>query len=332
MRPWGSPVVTVTLGMLIGVSELLVLSGDDVRAVLEAVDLRAALADAFTASSAGDASVPPRSSTQTPAGLLLTMPGFVPSAGLGVKAVSVFTDNRDRPTHQGVMVMFDPTTGTPIAMLDAASLTDARTAAAAAIAADLCVPAHASVLAIIGAGALGRAHLDAFASLRGWSEVRVASRTHAHAVALEATQLQRVRAVASFEEAVRDADAVCLCTDAPSPIINAAWIRAGAHISAVGRGAEVPDEVVDAALANRRLLVEWRGAASHPPPAGAPELQRVDPMLVIELGDALAGREAIGATGTSLYTSTGHAIEDLAAASAVLDTARRLGRGVTVDL
>ena len=106
--------------------------------------------------SAGNASMPPRIAAQVPErdGLLGAMPAFVPSIQvLETKLVSVFPHNSDRPTHQAVIVCFDPANGAPIALLDASYITEARTAAGSALATRLLAREDAEVLAVLGTGA-----------------------------------------------------------------------------------------------------------------------------------------------------------------------------------
>src|SRR5437899_11362307 len=90
--------------------------------------------------SAGRASMPARIAALVPErdGLLAAMPAYLPSSGaLTTKLVSLFPRNADRPTHQAVIVAFDPETGTPVALMDGEAITAARTAAASALATDL---------------------------------------------------------------------------------------------------------------------------------------------------------------------------------------------------
>ena len=82
-------------------------------------------------------------------------------------------------------------------------------------------------------------------------------------------------------------------------------------------------------MADGVVIVEWRGAAVNAPPAGARELQGHDPAAMVEMGEILSG-QAVGRSSDSsisVYKSTGHAIEDLAAARLVLDTAKANGLG-----
>jgi alanine dehydrogenase len=167
--------------------------------------------------------------------------------------------------------------------------------------------------------------------VRDFAEIRVASRTPAHAAALAARH-PAARPVASFEEAVAGADVVACCTDAREPVLRAAWLAPGVHVSSVGGtfGPELDAETVRAG----RVFVEWRGAAVNPPPAGAHELQGLDPDGVTEIGEVLNGTRPgrTAADEVTVYKSTGHAVEDAAAARLVYERARREGAGVTVAI
>ncbi len=316
-------------------ADLVVLSRDDVSRCLDLAGLREHLTHAFIAFSDGGTSVPPRMASFTPDGLLAAMPGFVPGVGFGLKAVTVFAGNHgtDLPSHQGLIALFDPSNGSPVAVMDASLITELRTALCAAMGVELGARRDATSVAVIGAGALGHEHMRVLQGIRPWTDIRVASRTYANAEAL-AAQYPGSRAVATFEEAVCGAHVVCLCTDATSPVIDHSWLAPGAHVSSVGRGAEIPAATMNAAIADGVVIVEWRGAAVNAPPAGAQELQGHDPAAMVELGEILSGR-AVGRRNDSsltVYKSTGHAIEDLAAARLVLDTAMASGLGTRAPI
>lgn len=312
-------------------TELLVISGETCRDVLDVAELRAALAAALRAHSDGGANVPPRIAARIGNAFLGAMPGNVEGTGLGAKLVSVFPDNHggDVPSHQGLITLFDQTNGTPLAVMEGAYITAIRTAASAAVGADLAARADAGVLAILGAGVQGHAHARAFADIRDWSEIRVASRTPANARAL--AEAAGAMLCASFEDAVRGADVVALCTDAHDPIIDSTWLAPGVHVSSVGVGREIDDATMSRA---DRVIVEWRGAAENAPPAGSYELQGMDPAGLVEVGEIVAGRASGRDSGDEItvYKSTGHAVEDIAAATLVYERAKATGAGTTVRI
>lgn len=305
--------------------DLVYLTEADVRGLLQMPALRARLRDAFALFSSGQADVPPRIAARAPLGVLAAMPGYLAGVGLVVKAVTVFAGNHgtDVPSHQGLIVVCDEHSGTPVAIMDGTSITAMRTAASAAVAADLLARPEATVLAIIGGGVQGHSHLSAFADLRPWSSVRVASRSRGSAIALAARH--PAATVSSFEAAVRGADVICLTTDADHAVIDLSWVSPGAHVGSVGNRAEL-----HTGFTNGTVFVEWLGAALSAPPAGAVELQGIDPARVVELGSVLTGAHPgrTSADEITVYKSTGHAIEDAAAARLVLDEAVAKGVGL----
>jgi ornithine cyclodeaminase/alanine dehydrogenase-like protein (mu-crystallin family) len=255
----------------------------DVDALLDA------LAGALVSFSAGRASVPPRMAAfVADRGLLGTMVGYVPGAGLEAKLVSVFpqNDQRGMPSHQALVAIFDENDGTPLALMDGTYITAIRTGGAAAVAARALARDDATVLAILGAGVQGGSHLETFPRVRDFAEIRVASRDTEKAAALAARH-PRARVVASFEAAVRGADVVACCTDTREPVIRREWLKAGAHVSSVG-GTFGP-ELDAATVAEGSVFVEWRGAATNAPPAGARELQGMDANRLTEVGEVLSG-------------------------------------------
>jgi alanine dehydrogenase len=311
---------------------MLILTRAEVEELLDLGELEGALARAHAELSSGSVSMPSRiAAWANEQGLLGAMPAYLPSAGLGCKLVTLFPGNTDRPTHQAAIMLFDPETGTPVALLDGTYITEARTAGAAALAARLLAREDAKVLAILGTGAQARAHARAFAGVRDWTEIRIAGRDRAKAEELAAEL--GATAAASFEDAVRGADVVAATTHSPDPVVRLEWLAPGAHVSSVGAtqsGSELDPAIVAAAT----LVVETR-AALAPPPAGASELAGLDESAVhAELGELVAGSRP-GRTSpgeTTLYKSVGVAVQDLAAAALVLAAAQERGVGLTIEL
>ena len=172
---------------------MLLLSRSEIERLLDLDALRDAVARAMVELSAGTASMPQRIAAVVPArdALLAAMPAYLPSAGaLTTKLVSLFPRNTDRPTHQAVIVVFDPDNGTPVAFMDGEAITAARTAAGSALATDLLARRDATVLAVVGTGVQARAHLRAMPRVRRFREVRVVGRDGARA-AISAAPLRR---------------------------------------------------------------------------------------------------------------------------------------------
>lgn len=325
---------------------MLVLDKREVESLLDPDALRVAVAAALADLSAGRASMPTRIAALVPErdALLAAMPAYLPGAGaLTTKLVSLFPRNTDRPTHQAVIVAFDPQTGSPAALMDGEAITAARTAAGSALATDLLGRRDATTLAVLGTGVQARAHLRALPRVRPFREILVAARDMAKASALAreiASETGISARAASFADAVRAADVVCACTHTAEPVVRRDWLRDGTHVSSVGyntAGREVDGETVAAAL----LVVESRAAALAPPPGGSNDLLwpirdgLIDATHVhAELGELVSGARQgrANAAQLTLYKSVGVAVEDAAAAALVLRLAleRGVGNNITI--
>jgi ornithine cyclodeaminase/alanine dehydrogenase-like protein (mu-crystallin family) len=311
---------------------LLVLTQNEVRRLLDLELLIDSLERAFVELSAGRASVPPRTAALVQGrGLLGAMPGYLDGV-LETKLVSVFAGNHTvgLPTHQALIALFDDQTGSPLAVMDGTAITAVRTGAASALATRALARKDARVLAVLGAGVQGRSHLDAVTRVRDFAEVRIASRTRDHAEGLAGGLGATV--CDSFEGAVRGADVICACTDAGEPVLRREWLAGGEHVTSVGASGEGPE--LDQATVQAGLLVVESRVAFEPYPAGAHELQGLDPQAAAELGEVLAGTRD-GRTSPeqiTVYKSMGHAVEDASAAGLVYGRALELGIGTEVGL
>jgi alanine dehydrogenase len=328
---------------------MLVLSRAEVSELLDLDALIDALAQAMADLSAGRASVPDRIAALVPEreALLAAMPGYVPSLGVLVsKLVSLFPHNAGSaiPTHQALIAMFDPETGSPVALLDGTEITAVRTGACSALSVRLLAREDASLLALLGTGVQARSHARAVVRVRPIAEIRIAGRDSRKADAL-ARDLARelglpVRAVASYREALEEADVVCAATHALEPVVRRQWLAPGVHVTSVGynpAGRELDDETVVDAL----VCVESRRAALAPIPAGSNDLtQPIRDGLITaehvhaELGELVSGTKP-GRTSQeqiTLYKSVGLAVQDAAAAALVLTAARQTGAGRELTL
>jgi ornithine cyclodeaminase len=326
---------------------VLVLSRGDVESLLDADLLREAVGAALAELSAGRASMPTRIAALVSErdGLLAAMPAYLPTAGaLTTKLVSLFPRNVDRPTHQAVIVAFDPATGTPIALLDGEAITAARTAAASALATDLLARKTVHRLVVIGTGVQARAHLRAVSRVRPFGAISVVGRDLEKAKALAQEfgggRGREAGAYASIEQAVREADVICACTHASEPVVRRTWLKDGTHVNSVGyntAGREIDEDTVADAL----LVVESRSAVLAAPPSGSNEInwpirdgRITKDHIHAELGE-LVSRTRPGRANDqqiTLYKSVGVAVEDAAATALVLKLAKERGVGRTIEI
>ncbi len=313
------------------VSAVLLLDAEATAIALEPLETLAAVRQALVAISRDVVSAPPRIAARAPDGLLGCMPAHVPGLGLAAKLVSIFStpgsDPGDggRSSHHGLVAVFDEHDGRPVAIIEGGTLTAVRTAAAATVSLLGLAPA-ARRIAVLGAGVQAEAQLELLRAVLPEAEVVVGAR--------DPDAGGRVAAafpgagVASIREAVRGAEAVLCCTGATSPVLERSWLAPGTYVSSVGGSGG--HEVDAATVAAATLYVEWSGAAGQPPPAGAHELQGVDPARVRLVGSVLDTGGVPPGRDLTLFKSTGHAALDVAAGSVALRRARKLGLGRTL--
>lgn len=319
---------------------VLVLSHADVARLLTMDACIEVMAAALAATSRGDAVLPLRSLLWTPerTGALGVMPAFLGApASLGLKIVSIFPGNHGTAydSHQGLVALFDTAHGTPLAILDASSITAIRTAAVSAVATRALARDDAGDLALLGAGVQAATHLAAMRAVRSLRRVRVWSRNRAHAERLAASAGIPVEVVADPRAAVDGADLICTTTAARDPILEGAWLAPGVHINAVGACLPTTRELDTAAVVRARLIVDRRESALAE--SGDFLLARAEGAVTNdhiagELGDVLLGRVPgrRAPTEITLFESLGIAIEDLAAAHYIYAQALATGRGVSV--
>ena len=295
----------------------MILDESAVRRLIDMDDLIEAMEAALVAFSRGEVVQPVRQFVElTRYGGFL---GLMPAAGqaMGVKLVTFYPNNaeHDLHTHHALVVLFRPQTGQLLAVMDGRLITAMRTAAVSAVATRLLAADPSPVLAILGSGVQAGAHVEALSRVRRFDEIRVWSRNAEHARRFARGIDARVM---DAEAAVRGADVVVTCTAAKEPILRGEWLKPGAHVNAVGWNGPDSRELDDAAMANV-VFVESRDAAADQ--CGDVRHSGVTPYA--EIGEALAGRVVPRRDATTVFDSVGMAVEDVAAAAAVLRRAQR---------
>jgi len=321
---------------------VLILGNDDVRRLLTQAMAREVVREAAVAYSDGLAEVPSRISMHVAPfdGECLFMPGMIPSRPVvGCKVISVYSGNpaRGLPSVVGSLLLLDPATGVPVALIDAGYLTELRTAAMSAVAAEHLARPGSRVLAVVGTGGQARAHVDAIVDAFPIAEVRVVSRRRERALAFGDAMARQHPAVAfsapaGAGEAVDGADIVVAATPSASPVIPAEAVRPGTFVCGIGShtpdAAELPVEVVRAAA---RIAVDTRagavdGAGDVAAAIREGSVRRED---VAELGELVAGRrEGRRDDGEiTVFKSVGFAALDLVAGAVLVEDAERSGAG-----
>ena len=289
-----------------------------VRRLLPLEQLLPAMRGALIDLSAGRVLQPLRSVVEMPEreGMLFLKPAMTSDA-LATKLITLYPGNpaRGLPTLLATIVLMDPVTGQTLAVMDGTWITELRTAAVSAVAADAIVSPGPKVVAMLGSGALARSHALALRAVRPVSEIRIWSRSPAN-VARCATEIGG-RACESAEEAVRGADIICTVTNATEPVLRGAWLKADAFVAAIGAPRPSWRELDDEAM-QHPVIADSRHSAEHE----AGDVMHSGATVYAEIGEILAGTKSLPHTGgIVIFKALGQAVEDAVAARLVYDAA-----------
>jgi alanine dehydrogenase len=305
------------------VPELAVLDHDTVLAAVSPQAAIAATREAFERHHRGEWVMPAKVYLQSPPyGDFRAMPARGDGLAL-LKWITSFPGNPEQglPTVSGVVCLSDARTGVPLAILDARAVTALRTGAVAAVAAQALAAGGARTVGIVGCGLHGAWTARCLAAA-GYDEGVCFDPRGAAAAAL-AGELGDGWAVGDLSAALR-CEIVCAVTPGAEVVIERGDLRPGQHLNMLGAdGSGKAEASVDAVVACELFCDEWAQASHGGELTGAVEAGLVTREQVTTLGAVLAG-EAPGRSGpdaTTLFDSTGLAIQDLAIAAAALRAA-----------
>lgn len=335
---------------LFGMSrDVLILREVDIRALLDPAACLVAVERAFTAYSNGQAQLPSvialdvaenRGEIHMKAGHLRNGPYYA------IKIISGFWDNPHLglPALNGMVVVFDAKTGAPAGfLLDNGFITDLRTGAAGAVAAKHLARKTIGTVAIIGTGGQARRQLEMLALVRKFSEVRVWGRDAAKARGC-VDDLGKIAGLPtchfavseSVQQAVEAADLVITATPSQVPLVKAESLKPGVTIIAVGSDGPDKQELDVGVLARASKIIADSlpqclrlGEIHHAVDAGVIAKEKV-----IELGEVTSGMKPGRISDDEIIVCdlTGVGVQDVAAATVVMDRAKAAGRGERIAI
>jgi len=330
----------------------LILTGKQVKKLLEMKDVLGAVENAFKHKGLGKAQMPPKVYLffEKFNGDLRTMPSYVEDMDVSaVKIVNVHPDNpktHNMRTVMAVLVLVSPHTGQPMAFMDATHITDMRTGAASGIASKYLARPNPKILGIIGAGNQARTQMLALITHYGhFDEVRIydiyPEKTKALAREFRRhykDKIGKVKGVKDAKEAVVDSDIIVTCTSARAPIIHDEWVKPGTHINCIGADAPGKQEVDPKLLKRAYLVIDDWEQASHSGEINVPlakgELTKDD--VNAEIGQIVAGLKPARQSEDQItvFCSTGLAIQDCLTAKIAYDAAiqQKIGRYMQIVL
>ena len=325
---------------------MLVLSESQVQKLIDLDELIATLEQAHIQYSTGKAVMPVRLVVPLPQiqGRITSMPGYLhQDRALGMKVVTYFQDNpkQNLPAILATIMLFSAETGKMIAAMDGGYITAIRTACASALATKALANPETPTLGILGAGVQARAHILALARVRQLNRIKLYSPSGKSARNIKAELEQQcgvtIEVVNSAQDAVRESDLLVTVTTAKEPIVNADWLKPGAHINAVGSHRPDLREIDGATLKRAKVVVDSREAIMA---------ECGDILLALkeksiseadihgEIGAVLAGSKTgrSSAGEITLYKSVGIAIQDVATAQLVYRKALEQNVGTNVEI
>lgn len=302
-----------------------------------------AIENAFRAKGMGKVQMPTKIYIIFPEGDSRTMACYMPELEMAcVKIVNVHPKNPEKhglPTVMAIIVLIEPETGKPLAIMDGTYITNMRTGAAGGIAAKHLARKNSKIVGMVGAGAQARTQLLALNEAFKISEVRVCARTieecEAFAKTMEHLDLN-ILIKRGVEEVVKGCDILVTTTPVTRPIVKNEWVDEGAHINAIGADAVGKEELDPEILERAKVVVDDYEQACHYGELNVPVSKGIFKCEQIhaELGEIIAGKKT-GRTSSgeiTVFDSTGLAIQDLAAAALVYEKARKLSLINEVEL
>jgi len=259
--------------------------------------------------------------------------GFMPAylgvdSHFGAKVATAFPGNlgTEYPTHMGFVLLFESAHGSPVALVDATSITKIRTGAVSGVATDLLSRRDSRSVALVGAGEQARSHLDAMMVVRKLERAFVfdVDESRARTFAEESGQKHSIPVTVclSAEEAVREADIICTVTPAKEPYLEFGWVKPGTHINAVGAFTPTAREITSGLVAGSRLYADWvESMKSECGEFLIPKSEGLidDDHIVGSVGELVLGRVPArqSVDEITLFDALGLAVEDVACAQYV---------------
>ena len=319
---------------------MIVLSEHDIRRLLDMESCIEAMTEVLASLARGELYNPLRSIARPPdAGTLLgLMPAYRagPSSAYALKEIVIVPTNPSRglDTHMGGVLLHDGETGDLLAIMNASPITEIRTAAVSAVATRALARPDAQRVAILGAGAQARGHVNAMRAVLDDPEIRIWARRLEAAEELAGEVGGTVSP--SVDAALFGAEVVCTTTGSIEPIVEKRWLARGAHVNAVGSCFPTTRELDTETVAHSSFFTDRRESCLNE--AGDYILAAAEGAIgpdhiKAELGEVLAGMHPGREHEDELtvFESLGIAVEDLASAELVVRRARERGVGVEVD-
>jgi alanine dehydrogenase len=275
-------------------------------------------------------------------GDLRAMPSYLEELDISaVKIVNSHPDNRTKhalPTVMAVIVLIDPKSGFPMAIMGGKTITDIRTGAAGGIAAKYLARKNSKIVALVGAGAQAKTQLMALLEVYGkleevrvWSRSKETRQTFIAEVEHAYGHLCKFVSAETIKEVVEEADIVVTTTPSRKPLVMDDMVSLGTHFNCIGADAPGKEELDPTILKRAKIVVDDWEQASHSGEINVPLSHGIisKENVWAEIGEIVAGlkpgREK--PDEITVFTSTGLAVQDAVTAKIAYDKAVKKGMG-----
>ncbi|MCW4016594.1 MAG: alanine dehydrogenase [Candidatus Bathyarchaeota archaeon] len=325
----------------------LILSEEDIKNVISLDEVIVAVESAFKMKATGRTQMPPKQYIfiEKYNGDLRTMPAYLQETDVvTVKVVNSHPENRKYglPTVMATIILVDPKTGVPKAIMGGTRITALRTGAAGAIAAKHLANPNPKTVGIVGAGTQARTQLiglqtvfETIKEVKAWDLNEKAAVSYAKEMKAK-YQHVNICSVKNVKSAVQDADIVVTATPSRKPLVSAEWINDGTHINCIGADAPGKQELDPAVLLKAKIVIDdWEqsvhgGEINVPFSKGIIKQEDVWGDICEIVAGLKAGRRE--PEEVTIFASTGLAIQDAAAANVAYTKALKEKIGKQVDI
>lgn len=323
----------------------LYLTQDEVKEVLDMKSTLEAVEGGFREMGNDNIEMPPRVYLHFDKGVLIAMPAYMPGLdAAGTKIVTVHPGNKKEynlPAVIARIVLNSPENGVPLAIMDGTYITALRTGAAGATGIKYLSREDSKVAGLCGTGVQGRSQVMGLMEVRpGIEKVKIYD-IIPEAMEAFAKEMKEMFPKVDFvpaksaHEAAEGSDIVITCTPSPKPFLDGAWLKKGAHVSAIGADTGAKRELMTSVIEKcDKHVVDFIPQAFVVGDFKVPKEEGVikEEDIYAELGEIVAGKKK-GRTSSdeiTMFKATGLAIQDVGTASKVYALAKAKKVGITL--
>lgn len=322
---------------------VLFLSQKDVEDIVDMKEAINIVESAFSELYRGEAVMPVRTAINTEDGVTLIMPALLKEMkALGTKIVTVYKNNPKigLPTILAIVVLNDPRTGAPLAIMDGAYLTAVRTGAVSGVATKYLANPDSKTVGMMGAGVQARTQLWAVSEVIKIENVKIYDTIENSAKSFVRDMSKKfdfdIQIVNTPREAVENSDVIITSSTSKNPVLDGNWLKEGAHINAIGSHTPDAREIDDITIKNSKIVVDSKEAILKECgdiliPIKNKVIKKED--IYAELGEVVIGKKRRkNPSEITLFKSVGLAIQDVSMAKLVYEKALRKNVGEEIEL